>query len=64
MTNPVHIVVFYNLLKDLSSDVQYEPVYEISSNVVCATSKGPDQPVHTRSLIRAFARRLKIFYEC
>ena len=27
---------------------------EISNNVVCATSKGPDQP----SLIRAFAGRL------
>ena len=27
----------------------------ISNNVVCATSKGSDQPAHTRSLIRAFA---------
>ena len=33
---------------------------EISNNVVCATSKDPDQPVHTRSLIRAFASRLNI----
>ena len=32
----------------------------ISNNVVCATSKGSDQPAHTRSLIRAFASRLKI----
>ena len=31
----------------------YEPVNGISNNVVCATSKGSDQPVHTRSLIRA-----------
>ena len=31
-----------------------------SNNVVCATSKGSDQPVHTRSLIRAFASRLNI----
>ena len=31
----------------------YEPVHEISNNVVCATSKASDQPVHTRSLIRA-----------
>ena len=30
---------------------------EISTNVVCATSKASDQPAHTRSLIRAFARR-------
>ena len=36
----------------------YEPQHEISNNVVCATSKGSDQPAHTRSLIRAFAGRL------
>ena len=34
----------------------YEPRHEISNNVVCATSNGSDQPAHTRSLIRAFAR--------
>ena len=27
---------------------------------VCATSKGSDQPAHTRSLVRAFASRLNI----
>ena len=34
-----------------------EPQHEIFNNVVCATctSKGSDQPAHTRSLIRAFA---------
>ena len=37
-----------------------EPVHEISNNVVCATSKASDQPAHTRSLIRAFARRLNV----
>ena len=37
-----------------------EPRHEISNNVVCATSKGSDQPAHTRSLIRAFAGRLNI----
>ena len=37
-----------------------EPVHEISNNVVCETSKGSDQPVHMRSLIRAFASRLNI----
>ena len=36
------------------------PVYEISNNVVCATSKASDQPAHMRSLIRAFASRLNI----
>ena len=25
----------------------YEPVHEISNNVVCATSKASDQPAHT-----------------
>ena len=38
----------------------YEPVYEISNNVVCATSKASDQPAHTHSLIRAFASSLSI----
>ena len=38
----------------------YEPVHEISNNVVCATSKASDQPAHTRSLIRAFASRMSI----
>ena len=38
----------------------YEPVHEISNNVVCATSKDSDQPAHTRSLIRAFASRLSV----
>ena len=34
--------------------------HEISNNVVCATSKAPDQAAHTRSLIRAFASCLNI----
>ena len=38
----------------------FEPVHEISNNVVCATSKVSDQPAHTRSLIRAIASRLSI----
>ena len=42
--------------------IAYEPRYEISNNVVCATSKGSDQPAHTRSLIRAIASRLNILY--
>ena len=36
-----------------------EPGHETSNNEACATSKGSDQPVHTRSLIRAFASRLR-----
>ena len=37
-----------------------EPRHEISNNVVCATSKGSDQPAHTRSLIKAVASRVDI----
>ena len=37
----------------------FEPRHEISINVVCATCKGSDQPVHTHSLIRAFAKSLE-----
>ena len=39
-----------------------EPWNEISNNVICATSKGSDQPAHTRRLIRAFAWRLIIIW--
>ena len=38
----------------------FELQHEISNNVVCVTSKGSDQPVHTHRLIRAFASRLNI----
>ena len=41
---------------------EYEPVHEISNNVVCATSTASDQPAHTRSLIRAVASRLSILW--
>ena len=41
-------------------EITFEPVHEISDNVVCATSKASDQPAHMRSLIRAFASRLSI----
>ena len=37
-----------------------EPQHEISTNVVCATSNGSDQPEHTHSLIGAFASSLNI----
>ena len=39
-----------------------EKRHEISNNVVCATSKGSDEPVHTRSLISAFESRLNILW--
>ena len=51
---------FSNSTRDTLSRSLDEPVQEISNNVVCATSKASDQPVHTRSLIRAFVCRLSI----
>ena len=47
-------------MKDTIDFVIIEPQYEISNNVVCATSKASDQPAHTHNLIRAFASRLNI----
>ena len=46
--------------RTLSQKQNFEPVHEISNNLVCATSKASDQPAHMRSLIRAFASRLGI----
>ena len=48
------------LIMTIMGDIRYEPVHEISNNLVCATNKASDQPAHTRSLIRAFASRLSI----
>ena len=45
-----------------SNLIAFEPVHDISNNVVCATSKGSDQPAHTCSLIRSFASRLNILW--
>ena len=49
-------------LKRIAQQAAYtigiETWHGISNNVYSATSKGSDQPAHTRSLIRAFARRL------
>ena len=53
-------VLFANTFTISEEEIQYEPVHEISNNVVCATSKASDQPAHTRSLIRAFASHLSI----
>ena len=41
-------IVYYLLRSSLIVlNVTYEPRHEISNNVVCATSKGSDQPAHT-----------------
>ena len=39
-----------------------EPCQDIFNNVVCATSKGSDQPAHMRRLLRAFASHLNIVW--
>ena len=39
-----------------------KPRHEISNNVVWATTKASDQPVHMHSLIRAFASRFSILW--
>ena len=64
---PSSLLLFLNSIKKFNNTRAlvfkssiYEPGDEISNNVVCATSKASDQPAHTRSLIRAFARRLNI----
>ena len=46
--------------RPIHATIIYEPVHEISNNVVCATNKASDQPAHMRSLIRAFASRWSI----
>ena len=45
----IPIIVMVGYQKWLMSAQIDEPVHEISNNVVCATSKGSDQPVHTQS---------------
>ena len=55
------IKVKFNLIYPAPSiKIEFEPVHEISNNVVCVTSKASDQPAHMRSLIRAFASGLSI----
>ena len=60
LLNDVSVLKFTSMLKRGNFNYIYEPRHEISNSVVCATSKGSDQPAHTRSLIRAFASRLDI----
>ena len=50
----------FPVFKELKENRYGTYAYEIYNNLVCATSKGSDQPAHTRSLIRAFACRLNI----
>ena len=50
--------IFLHHFVNILSENKFEQVHEISNNMVCATSKGSDQPAHTRSLVWAFASRL------
>ena len=59
------IMMLMSILRNqvlLAKLMRFEPVHEISNNVVCATSKASDQPAYTRSLIRAFASHLSILW--
>ena len=55
----VYIDIFF-FQNESQIALSFQPVHEVSNNVVCATSKVSDQAAHTRSLIRAFASRLSI----
>ena len=61
---PAHDTVMKKNITPLATwqQEQIEPRHEISNNVVCTTSKGSDQPAHTRSLIRAFASSKNILW--
>ena len=52
------IIYLFSKVRNWSKS--YEPLHEISMNMVCATSKTSDQSAHMRSLIRAFASNLSI----
>ena len=53
------VITFFLLSVIYESELNlFELWHGISNNVVCANSKGSDQPGHTGSLIRAFASRL------
>ena len=60
LTMPRVCLQFVSVVFPDHTHLLFEPVHEISNNVVCATSKASDQPAHTRSLIRAFASRMSI----
>ena len=59
--NTSFLAILYQTISFIQKIAKHEPVHEIS-NVVSATSKGSDQHVHVRSLIRAFASCLSILW--
>ena len=58
----IDLKMFTHVYRTNGNELWYEPRHEIFNNVVCATSKGSDQPAHTRSLIRAFASHLNTLW--
>ena len=62
LINPgIILIVDWNIKHQTKQANQpFEPVHEISNNMVCVTSKASDQPAHMRSLIRAFASGLSV----
>ena len=60
--NLLHYNIVYNRkkMKIFVMNIIFEPWHEISNIVVCATSKGSDQPAHTQSDHRAFASPFSI----
>ena len=55
-----HFLILKTATLILNGITEYEPVHEISKNMVGAASKASDQPALMGSLIRAFASRLSI----
>ena len=51
-------IVYWDI-KNQTKQTKCEQWHDISNNVVCATSKGSDQPAHSCSLIRAFVWSLE-----
>ena len=51
------LAVFLNSFLLLQLKMEPLQTVQINNNVVCATSKGSDQPAHTHSLIIDFASR-------
>ena len=49
------LFLYRRFLNEIKGVFVIELRHEISNNVVCATSKGSDQPAHMHSLIRTFA---------
>ena len=52
-------ILYERSYRSFIRQMQFRPDIQISNNVVFASTKGLDQPVYMRILIRAFASRLK-----